>query len=68
VEAVVPRGQLRFRQADLVRAVRAAKACGLDVVRTEIGTDGKIVLVHALDVAAAPASPFDEWKAKKDAR
>lgn len=57
-----------FRQADVARAVRAVKAAGLDVVRTEIGPDGKIVLVHASEVTSEPANPFDEWKAKKDAR
>ncbi len=52
-----------FRQIDVKRAVRAAHDCGLAVIRTEIGTDGRIVLVHALP-DAAPATPFDRWKAR----
>jgi hypothetical protein len=40
---------------------------GLTVIRTEIFPDGRIVLVHAAPVEV-PASPFDEWKAKRDAR
>ena len=31
-----------FRQADVVRALRAARACGLVVSRTEIGPDGSL--------------------------
>jgi hypothetical protein len=57
-----------FKQADIVRAVKAARACGLDVVRTEIGPDGRIVIVHQPEKAPGPASEFDEWKAKKHAR
>lgn len=64
----VARTPANFRQADLARAVRAVKSAGLDVVRTEIGPDGKIVLIHASEVTSTPASPFDEWKAKRDAR
>lgn len=55
-----------FRQSDVTRAMKAAKACGLDVVRTEIGPDGRIVLIHAAEVTSA-ASPFDEWKAERHA-
>lgn len=56
-----------FRQIDVTRAVRAALASGLQVVRTEIAPDGRIVLIHAAD-AAPPINPFDAWKAKHDAR
>lgn len=56
-----------FRQADLTRAVRAARAGGLAVVRTEIEPDGRIVLIHAA-AAEPPATPFDEWRARRDAR
>jgi hypothetical protein len=62
------RGPASFKQADVTRALRAVKAAGLDVVRTEIGTDGKIVLHHHSEVSSEPATPFDEWKAKHDAR
>lgn len=57
-----------FKQADLVRAVKAARSCGLDVLRTEISADGRIVLVHHNDSSPADLSPFDEWKAMKNAR
>ncbi len=41
-----------FRQGTLTRAIAAAQAAGLTVVRTEIDPDGRIVLVH--DAASAP--------------
>lgn len=61
------RGAVPFRQADIVRAVKAARACGLEVARTEIAPDGRIVIVHKLEVVPSAASPFDEWKARRDA-
>ena len=57
-----------FRQGDVTRAVKAARAAGLDVVRTEIDRDGRIVLVHKADAAPAPVDEFSEWKARRDAR
>lgn len=62
----VPRRPAHFSPADLARAVKAVTACGLTVSRTEISPDGKIVLEHAAGLAPT-ASPFDEWKAKRDA-
>lgn len=64
---MMARGPATFKQVDITRALRAVKAAGLDVVRTEIGADGKIVLHHS-EVSSEPATPFDEWKAKHDAR
>ncbi|GLK67047.1 hypothetical protein GCM10008179_06850 [Hansschlegelia plantiphila] len=55
-----------FRQADVVRAVKAARASGLDVGGIEIAPDGRII-VHS-QAEKVPASPLDEWKAKRDAR
>ena len=57
-----------FRQADLTRAVKAARAVGLDVVATEIAPDGTIRLVHKAGSAPDISDPFDAWKAKRDAR
>jgi hypothetical protein len=39
------RGKCTFRQRDLVAALKAARAAGLQVVRYEIGPDGKIIIV-----------------------
>jgi len=63
----MPRKFSPFRQSDLTRAVKAARASGLDVVRTEIDMEtGRIVLVHTLE--GTSISPFDEWKDKRNAR
>lgn len=58
-----------FKHADLVRAVKAARAAGLEVTRTEIAPDGRIVLVHKADASAqVSASPYDAWKAANGSR
>ncbi len=58
----------RFKQADLTRAVKGATAAGLKVARVEIDADGKIVLVSSDAAPQGPASDFDAWKGKRDAR
>ena len=55
-----------FRQADVVRAVKAVQAAGLAVARTEILPDGKIVLVHNSEVKAPNA--YDVWEAAHGSR
>lgn len=62
----------KFRQVDVTRALRAAKAAGLNVSRFEISTDGKII-VDSLGAPVAPdtvAPPgrkaFEKWKAEQD--
>jgi uncharacterized protein GlcG (DUF336 family) len=66
----MPRAPATFKQADAVRAYRAARAAGLEVYRTEITADGRIVLVHKGDEApaASPEAAFDQWKARRNAR
>ena len=57
-----------FRQADVARALKATDAAGLKVARVDVDPEsGKFSIVLA-DGAAAGASPFDLWKAKRDAR
>jgi ribosomal protein S12 methylthiotransferase accessory factor YcaO len=41
------RGPLSFRQRDLVRALKGAKAAGLEISKVEIDKDGKIVVIIA---------------------
>jgi hypothetical protein len=56
------RGALSFRQRDVVRAVKAAQAAGIEVARIELDQSGKIVIVSGKQ--AAPDYPdFDvnEW-------
>ena len=44
-----------FRQSDLSRAAKGARAGGLNVVRAEIDHTGKIVLIFAEAESATPA-------------
>ena len=49
-----------FRQQDVTRAFRAAKAAGVRVARVEIDRDGKIVIVTA-DVELNERREGNEW-------
>jgi hypothetical protein len=51
-----------FRQVDLTRAVRGAKAAGLEVTRVEIGPDGRIVLSAGKIEPPANESELDVWR------
>jgi hypothetical protein len=44
---MMARGPLSFRQRDLVRALKGAKAAGLEISKVEIDKDGKIVVIIA---------------------
>ena len=59
---------LMHNDISFFEAWAAARRDGKEVVRTEIGPDGRIVLVHKPDAALAPAdAAFEAWKAKRDA-
>jgi hypothetical protein len=49
----VPRKPPNFRRSDLQRAIRSARAEGLDIERVEIGKDGgfKLVITNIEDAA-----------------
>jgi fructose/tagatose bisphosphate aldolase len=65
----VSSGKHAFKETDVKRAIRAVQAMGLPVVKVEIGTDGKIVVVNALESAQEETrSALDDWKARKNAR
>ncbi len=59
-----------FTKTEATRAVQSALAAGLDVDRVEFKPDGTIAVIAKQDVPAGSdvPSPFDEWKAKKNAR
>jgi hypothetical protein len=43
----VSRGRCKFKQSDVVRAIKAVAAAGAKVSRVEIDPEGKIVVVTA---------------------
>lgn len=48
-------------KAAIVRAVEAAKLCGLDVAGFEVSPAGTIKVVEARAIPAKPESEFDKW-------
>jgi hypothetical protein len=52
-----------FKQADLMRALRAAKLAGLEVTRFHITPEGIVVFTSA-DAGSPQQSPLDEWMAR----
>lgn len=50
-----------FKQADVLRAVKAVQAAGLEVSGVEAAPDGTIRVITA-KCSPVPASPYDEWK------
>ncbi len=57
-----------FKHADVVRAVKAARAAGLNVRRTEITSGGAIVLHHENDNSPSPgeSDELNEWDSVHD--
>lgn len=60
------RGPTTFRQRDATALIKAARAAGCDVLRVEVGKDGRIIVVTAgSDVATLPspeeAREANEW-------
>lgn len=61
------RNPLPFKQADVLRAVKGARAGGMEVGRVEIDpATGRIVLV-ALGSAESPKNDLDRWLEKRSA-
>jgi hypothetical protein len=54
-------GPCTFKEADLIRALRAAKKAGVDITRAEVARDGRIVLVLNRGGEALPDSERNEW-------
>ena len=66
----------KFRQVDVTRALKAARAAGLEVSRYEIGVDGRIVIFNEVghiptvtDKSVVPGpTDYELWKAKRNAK
>lgn len=54
-------------QASIARALKGARAAGLKIGRVEVEGD-RIVIYSGEDVRPEPASEYDAWRAKRDAR
>ncbi len=60
-----PRGPNAFKQHDVTRAIKAAKAAGVDVAGVEIDKDGKIHVIVGkprLSQDDVAANAYDEWR------
>lgn len=62
----MPRNPAPFRQADVVRALKACRAAQQPVAGVEITADGTIRILTSA-APSEPASPFDSWKQKRHA-
>ena len=52
----------RFRQADISRAVKGAKAGGILVSKIEIDADGRIVITSGVAQGYPPRDEYMAWK------
>jgi hypothetical protein len=55
---------LRFRQHDLTRALRAARAAGLEVSGYEIDPVSGKITINTGSAAAAQEDAFKKWKVR----
>jgi hypothetical protein len=54
-----------FRQTDLTRALRGARAAGVEVAQVEIDKDGRIIVVAAKPKEDSGGGEQNEWDAIK---
>ena len=59
---------VRFRQADISRAVKGVKAAGIPVSQIEIGLDGRIVITSGEPQGSPPRDEYTNWKESRNAR
>jgi hypothetical protein len=52
----------RFRQADIARAVKGAKAAGLSVSKIEIDPNGSIVITSGVPDGHPPGDEYMAWE------
>jgi hypothetical protein len=55
-----------FRETDVKRALRATRAAGMEVLRWEVGRDGRIVVVTSTNsentsIKGKEPVPADDW-------
>lgn len=60
--------RVAFLQGDVTRALKGARAAGMDVAATEIRPDGAMVLHHKPVEKAEALDPVDKWLEEYRAR
>jgi hypothetical protein len=64
--SVIRRGRNFFKQSDVTRAVRSARAAGLSVGGVEVVTkDGTTIRILSKDTAEHGSNDLDNWIAKR---
>ena len=61
------RSKQTFKQADVTRAIKGARAAGMEPTRVEIYQDGRIV-IFGDEGGAGPDEALDEWLRNRNAR
>lgn len=56
-----------FRQSDIERAIKGAKACGVNIYRIKIGADGAIEIFNGPPSDEGHLTPYEKWKAEQNA-
>jgi hypothetical protein len=58
------RGPSKFTQSDITRAVKGVVAAGVDVIRVEVDTSGRIIVIAGKLGNIPPViNPLDKWMA-----
>jgi hypothetical protein len=57
-----------FRQTDVTRAVKGARAGGLEIERIEIDARTGNIVISTPRVPSAPVNSYDAWKGESNAR
>ena len=63
----MPSGAQKFRQRDIERALRAARAAGEEVARVEVDRDGRmVVILGRAETLPAYNADLEKWLASED--
>jgi hypothetical protein len=61
------RSPANFRQSDLIKIIRAGRACGLEPVRTEMRDRALFVHFNGNE-PPVPVNELDAWRERRNAR